>query len=422
MRAPGLSLRLWLALTAVIAPLARRHLERRLRRGKEDPARMDEKTGHASLPRPRGRLVWMHAVGVGEVLALPALARALQERRSGLSVLITSSSRTSAQALESNLPPGVMHQYLPLDARPFVRRFLDHWRPDLAVWCEQDLWPRLIFETDRRGIPLALVNGRMSEQTAHSRARAAGLYRDLLGRFARLSVQDRASAAHFAALGAPGGRIRVSGSLKAASAPLSDQPEARARLSERLSGRRVWIAASTHPGDEPDVAEAQKLLLQWNARSCLVVVPRDASRAPDICAEMADGGLRAELVGTGNTLPDAAFDTLVVGEMGQLGLWFRLADAAFVGGSIAAIGGHNPYEPARLDCAVLHGPNIGNFAEDYAAFHKAGAATEVKNGVELAEALADPDLATTIPAAAVVASRGHAALDHEADRLLELLR
>lgn len=418
-RPPGPALRVWLGLSAVVAPLARWHLRRRAARGKEDPARMEEKLGVASLPRPEGVLVWMHAVGVGEALALPALIRAMRAQRPDIAVLVTTSSRTSAAALAPNMPDGALHQFLPLDARPFLRRFLDHWRPDMSVWAERDLWPAMVWAVDRRGIPLALVNGRLTQASARAKRRAGGLYRDLLRRFAHLGAQEPDSAARFAMLGA--GQVQVTGALKAGADALADQPEARARIAPRLQGRRVWIAASTHPGDEAAVAQAQRQLLREAPQTCLVVAPRDPGRAAPLCDDLARAGCTAARIGAGNVLPGGEFDTLVLGEVGQLGLWYRLADTAFVGGSIAPIGGHNPYEPARLDCAVLHGPHVGNFAADYAAFHAAGAAREVRDGPSLAAALSDPGCGEMRPAAATVAAAGRAALQAEAQRLLDLL-
>ncbi len=413
----GALLRAWLGLSRVIAPAARWHLQRRVARGKEDPARVQEKMGLPTLPRPEGPLVWMHAVGVGEVLALPALVTALRARAPGMSVLITSSSRTSAAALAPNLPEGALHQYLPLDAAPFIRSFLDHWRPNLSVWAERDVWPALIEATHRRGIPLALVNGRMNTASFQAKAKAGRLYRDLYVRFRHVGVQDTETAAHFRTLGVPEARIVVTGTLKAGADPLADQPEARAQVAAVLGGRRIWLAASTHPEDEPVVLAAQRLLPD-RARRTLVIAPRDPARAPAVAEAARVEGLDALVLGPGNAVERAA-EVLVVAEIGQLGLWYRLAEAAFVGGSFG-IGGHNPYEPARLDCAILHAPNVVNFAEDYAAFHAADAAREVQDAETLAQALQDPDLAAQRPRAAAVAARGRAMVEAEAERLLSL--
>ena len=409
--------RLYLAASMLAAPLLRRHLVRRLARGKEDPLRWREKLGQPSLPRPDGPLIWLHAVGVGEVLALPALARALRAHRPGVQVLITSSTRTSAAALAPNLPAGVLHQFLPLDAARFVGTFLDHWRPDLAVWAERDIWPGMVAALAARQVPQVLVNGRMDRASLRAKARAGRLFRDLYRVMDTVGVQDPATAAHFAALGVVPGRICLDGSLKSGADPLADMPVLRAKWQALLAGRRVWLAASTHPGDEALVAQAHALLRRSDPDACLIMAPRDPNRAGAVAATLRASGFRAGL--TTGAAP--GFDAYVVPVIGQMGLWYRLADAALVGGSLTPVGGHNPYEPALLGCAILHGPHVANFAADYAAFHAAGAARLVGNAGDLAAALADPRLQQQCAAAAAVAQRGRAALDLVAQRLLAVM-
>ncbi len=413
----GALLRLYLAALVLAAPLLRRHLARRLARGKEDPVRWREKLGQASVPRPVGPLIWLHAVGVGEVLALPALVRAVQRQRPGVQVLITSSTRTSAAALAPNLPAGVLHQFLPLDAAPFVRAFLDHWRPDLAVWAERDIWPGMVAALAARRVPQVLVNGRMDAASFRTKARAGRLFRDLFGAMDRVGVQDPATADHFAALGVAKARISLDGSLKSGADPLADLPLARAEWQRLLAGRRVWLAASTHPGDEAVVAQAHALLRRSDPDACLIVAPRDPGRAEAVAATLRASGFRAGL--TEAAAP--GLDAYVVPVIGQMGLWYRLADAALVGGSLTPVGGHNPYEPALLGCAILHGPHVANFAADYAAFGAAGAARLVGNARDLAAALADPLLHQQCAAAAEVAQQGRAALDLVAQRLLAVM-
>lgn len=415
----GLTLRAYLALTALAAPVARRHLQARLGRGKEDAERWHEKRGVASAARPEGPLAWLHAVGVGEVLALPGLARALMAERPGLKVLITSSSRTSAEALAPNLPEGAIHQFLPLDIQRWRRRFLDHWRPDLAVFAERDLWPGFIREAHRRGIPLALVNARVNVASARAKSRARGLYGELFSRFALIEAQDEATARALVALGAPEGRLAVTGSLKTAAAPLADRPE-RAKVETALAGRRLWLAASTHPGDETAVAEAHVMLLSRDPDACLILAPRDPGEAEAARRGLERRGIDAALLPEGN-LPPRPAQAYVLARIGQLGLWYRVAPVAFVGGSLAEVGGHNPWEPARLDCAILHGPNTWNFAADYAALGEARAAREVRTAAELAEALADPDTLAMRHSAAALAARNAALPQQMARRLLRLM-
>lgn len=379
-------LRLYLGLTERGAGLAQRHLKKRLKRGKEDPDRIGEKEGRPTLPRPDGPLVWLHAVGVGEVLALPGLAQALRQAASGLTVLITSSSRTSAQALAPNLPDGVLHQYLPLDIGPWRRAFLDHWRPDLSVWAERDLWPGFICELAHRRIPLALVNGRMDEASYRAKQRLSGLFRDLYSKFDLVEAQDNESAHHFAQLGSPD--PQVTGSLKTAAAPLADQPQTRTQLETLFQGRPIWIAASTHLGEEEIIAHAHQMVLDKQPNACLILAPRDPDRAQEAQAELQTHTINAEILPNDN-IPTQTEQAYIVAQIGQLGLWYRLADRAFVGGSLCDVGGHNPWEPARLDAAILHGTNIQNFEPDYAALHAENAALQINDAADLARALID---------------------------------
>ncbi len=249
---PGWLLRLYLGATRVIGLRAWKHLERRRLRGKEHPERWREKAADSMADRPPGTVVWMHAVGLGEVLALRGLIETLARARPHLTFLVTSSARASGEVFARNRPPNTIHQYLPLDVPWFRRRFLDHWRPALSVWAEQDLWPGLVFDADRRGIPLAMINARMNERAYRSRRRARALYADLYRRFALIGAQDVATAEHIRAL-APGVAVQVTGSLKAACSALADSPD-RAGLEAMLAERWIWCCAPSHPEDEAAVA------------------------------------------------------------------------------------------------------------------------------------------------------------------------
>ncbi|MDE2791192.1 MAG: 3-deoxy-D-manno-octulosonic acid transferase [Paracoccaceae bacterium] len=418
----GFLLRFYLALSRWrwVEALARRHLKRRLDGGREDPVRFQERLGIPSLPRPEGSLVWMHAVGVGELLAAPGLIRAMQTQVPGLQVLLTSTARTSAVVVADNLPPDTRHQFIPLDCKAFVVRFLDHWHPDLSVWVERDIWPTLVVETWRRGIPLAMVNGRMDATSFRAKQRARGLYSDLYSRFQSIGVQDPGSAGRFRSLGADEERTWISGSLKSGAVPLADRPDERVRLQTALADRRFWLAASTHATDEAMVADAQLRILRHDPTALLVIAPRVPGRAESLCRYFEDRSLSSELARDG-VKPSRDTKVLVVNRIGQLGLWYRLADAAFVGGSVAG-GGHNPYEPARLDCAILHGPCIGNFEADYAKFHTHDAARQVSDGSELAAAILDPGLVAMTRRVDPVLAEGKTIVTDTANRLLRLLR
>ncbi len=390
-RAGGPWLGAWTAAGHALTPFAGPILRYRLGRGKEDPARWREKLGEPTARRPRGRLAWLHAVGLGEVLALRGLIAEMADRAPDLSFLVTSTARSSALATARNLPPRTIHQFLPLDLPGPRRRFLDHWRPDLSVWAEQDLWPGLVADTTARGIPLALVNARMNADAFRRRARARRLYAPLLRAFDVIAAQDEATARHLQALGAPA-PVPVTGSLKPAAPPLADDPAARAEVEAALGPRPVWLAASTHAEDETVALTAHRAIVDAAPEVLLLLVPRQPARGPEIAEATRAAGLVPALRSEG-ALPDPATQVYIADTIGELGLWYRLAPAALVGGSFGPVNGHNPWEPARLGCAILHGPNTANFAADYAALHAAGAARLVRGAPDIAAALADPDLA-----------------------------
>ncbi|HOZ34485.1 MAG TPA: glycosyltransferase N-terminal domain-containing protein [Tabrizicola sp.] len=366
--APGLALGAYLAASRAIPLLAPMVLNRRLRRGKELPDRWREKLGQATLPRPKGKVIWLHAVGLGETLALRGLIDAMAAQ-SEAEFLVTSTTRASAEVLGANLPARTRHQFLPLDAPAYLARFLDHWRPSLSVWAEQDLWPGAVAATDARGIPLTLVNARMNADAHARRARWKGLYADLFARFRLITAQDDATALHLQALGAKG--VSVTGSLKAAAPPLQADPARLAAVRTALAGRRAVLLASSHPDDEVALFTA---LRPATSRPLVLIAPRDPARGAEIAARAAEHGLTS----TRRSLdegPDR--DLWIVDSFGEMGLWLRLCPVTLVGGTFGAVEGHNPWEPAALGSAILHGPRIANFAGDFASLHGASAALPV---------------------------------------------
>lgn len=368
MTRPGLALAAYLAASRAIPLVAPALLDRRLKKGKELPERWREKLGHPSAERPHGPLIWLHAVGLGETLALRGLITALASRTEA-HFLVTSTTRGSAEVFGQNLPPRTIHQFLPLDAPGYLARFLDHWRPALSVWAEQDLWPGAVAATDARGIPLALVNARMNAEAYARRARHRALYADLLSRFRLITAQDAATASHLQALGAK--EVSVTGSLKAAAPPLAADPGKLAQAGEALTGRSPVLLASSHPEDEFILLSA----LRTHPRPLTLIAPRDPQRGPEIAARAAEHGLTATLRSAGQG-PDA--DIWIVDTFGEMGLWYRLCATTLIGGTFGPTEGHNPWEPAALGSAILHGPRIANFAGDFSVLHQAGAALPVQ--------------------------------------------
>lgn len=379
-RATGLQLGAYLAASRLIPLAAPGLLRRRLAKGKELPDRWREKLGEPTAPRPDGPVIWLHAVGLGEVLALRGLVAAMAKVAPQAAFLITSTTRGSAEVLAANLPPRTRHQFLPLDAPGYLGKFLDHWRPALSIWAEQDLWPRAVVETAARGVPLALVNARMNANAYARRRRWRGLYGDLFARFSLITAQDAGTADHLHSLGARG--VRITGSLKAAAPALAADPRALAAARAALADHQPVLLAASHPEDEAVLFTA---LRAAHPRPLVLIAPRDPQRGADIAARAAEQGLTSTRRSAGQG-PTA--DLWIVDSLGEMGLWYRLCRVTIIGGSFGATEGHNPWEAAALGSAILHGPRVANFAADFAALEAGGAALAVQP-----EALAQGSLA-----------------------------
>lgn len=351
----------WRLLTRLLEPLAPRLLDARAKQGKEDAERVDERLGHASVPRPDGDLVWLHGVSVGETLSLLPVVERLRRARPDLSVLVTSGTLTSAQLLARRLPAGVIHQFAPVDAPGAVAAFLDHWRPSLAVFVESELWPNLILEARGRGVKLVLASARITEKTVDGWRRFPGAAREILSAFDRILPQDETSAARLHSLGA---RIDGHVNLKLSGEAPPHDAAAFTRLSAAIGDRPVVVAASTHDGEEIALVRALDKLAD---RLCLILVPRHPARSPEIAAALSRDGYRFALRSQGRE-PDRDTDLYLADTLGEMGLFLRLADVVVMGGSFSAalekppVGGHNPLEPARLGKPAVTGPDMTNWA------------------------------------------------------------
>lgn len=396
-------------LLGLLAPLL---LRRRMTRGREDPARWREKLGQASLPRPDGRLVWLHAVGLGEVLALRAIITRLAAVDSSLNFLVTCSSRNAADVFVRNLPPRCQHQFAPLDCPQFVTKFLDHWQPDLIIWSEQDIWPGVILAARARAVPQVLINARMDARSFTRRHALRALYAPALRALQMIDAQDAATAQHLQALGA--GDVTVSGSLKPAGPPLAVDAGELSCVTQQIQGRTVWLAASSHPNDEAEALAAQAA---WG-RGChlLIIAPRDITRADAIAVQAQAQGLNFMRRSQGT--PTADTDVWIADSYGEMGLWYSLAEFALIGGGFGTTGGHNPWEAVQLDAAVLHGPDVANFRADYAALDGAGAARELAPGELVKSAPTRQACADQVQRARACAQTASAAIDALAARLM----
>lgn len=412
----GLTAALWRAGTVLAAPALRQMLRRRVSRGKELAGRLPERWGQDATPRPPGRLVWLHAASVGESQSVLPVLDALRNEV----VLLTTGTVTSAALLAERLPAlgldRVLHRFVPLDVPGWVARFLDHWRPDVVGFVESELWPNLIDGCQARGIPMMLINARMSARSLRGWRRAPGFAEQMVGAFDRIQAQSPADADRFRLLGATA--VDAPGNLKLSAPPLPADPNELARLRALIDGRPVWLAASTHPGEEAIAAEVHRRLEPAQPGLLTIIAPRHADRGPAVAA--ATGATRR----AAGQDPDALW---VVDTMGELGLLFRLAPLVFMGRSLTVPGGQNPLEPARLGCAIAVGPHTANFQEPVAALERAGGLTRVADAAALAgwvdAMLRDSDRRARAGSAAQAAAQGDADLPaHTARVLLSLMR
>ncbi len=369
--------------TSLLGPLAPALLNWRRRRGKEDPLRMAERMGHPSLARPPGPLVWLHGASVGEGIALLPLVERLVAR--GLTVLVTSGTVTSATILADRLPAGALHQYLPLDIPGFLARFLDHWRPGLALVAESEIWPNMLRMAHERGVPLMLVNARLSPRSFARWSKAPRVIGALLSRISLCLAQTQDDALRLQQLGAP--FVEVSGNLKYdVPAPPYGQA-ALAQMTAAVGARPVWFAASTHAGEEEIILRVHQRLRESFPDLLTILAPRHARRGPQIAQTAAGFGLPVALRSLGDRItPQTQF--YIADTMGEMGLFYRLTSIVLVGKSLGgARGGQNPIEPAKLGAAVLHGPHVGNFAQVYRDLADARGAMEVADEAALEAAL-----------------------------------
>src|SRR6201747_1757579 len=286
-----MTLRVYRKLSFAMAPLASALIKRRLKLGKEDPARVGERRGVSADTRPHGPLVWIHGASVGEVLAAVGLVEKL--RNLNFRILLTSGTTTSAAIVAKRFPADIIHQYVPYDSPRYVARFLDHWRPSLALFIESDLWPNLILASALRRLPMVLINGRMSHRSFPRWRRIAGTISALLGRFELCLAQSNGDAERFTALGSR--NVITTGNLKFDVAAPPADPGKLERLMSVTRGRPVIVAASTHPGEEDILIETHRTLSGFFPSLLSVIVPRHPDRGEAIARMIATSGLQVAL-------------------------------------------------------------------------------------------------------------------------------
>lgn len=368
--------------TRALQPVAPVILRRRQARGKEDPERITERFGQASRQRPFGKLAWFHAASVGETIAAAPVIEEVARRRPEVNVLLTTGTRTSAEIVRSRVSQRIIHQYVPIDTQSAVNRFLDHWQPDLCVLTESEIWPNLVIETNRRDIPIVLMNARMSPRSFDRWRKSKALARPLFSRIDLVLAQSERLKRQFLGLGAR--RVETAGNLKIDAPPLPVDDIELHYLRILIGGRPVVLAASTHPGEDELVLDARDRLAKAMPDLLTIIVPRHPERGPHIRDLASQRGLTAVLRSEEGAIGDET-DLYIADTIGELGLFYALSPAALIGGSLVPHGGQNPVEAVRLGCAVITGPHRFNFVDAYEALVGSGGAAVVRNANELAD-------------------------------------
>jgi 3-deoxy-D-manno-octulosonic-acid transferase len=375
---------LYRTLTYLGGPLISWHLARRASKGKEDPLRKSERKGIAGRARPDGPLVWFHAASVGESASVMPLIERLEQDLPELNILLTTGTVTSARLCEERLSGKAFHQYVPVDRGAWVGRFLDHWQPDLALWVESEFWPNLLYQLKTRNIPTVLINARMSIKSYARWMKAAKTARKLLGCFDLCLAPDNIMADRLRDFGV--NRVTVTGNLKDASPPLPADENELVDLAKAIGSRPVWIAASTHPGEEALAEHVHEHLMPDFPKLLTIIAPRHPDRGAEIVQGLRQSGKDVAQRSLDDPITEHT-EFYVADTLGELGLIYRLATVVFVGGSLVPHGGQNLREPARLRSAILHGPHIANFAQVAQELGEVGAARQVDDETALTRAV-----------------------------------
>lgn len=381
-------LQLYKSVSGASGPLLRALLHARLRKGKEMPAHMGERQGHASLARGNTPLIWVHAASIGEAQSALILVERLQRLVPGTQILMTTGTVSSANMMRRNLPAGAVHQFYPVDHPAWAKQFLDHWRPDLVLWMESELWPNMLTDIRARGIPAILVNARLSEKSFRRWSWFGGAAKEILGAFSLILAQGEKEAARFRALGAA--NVTATGNIKYSAKPLPFNENDLKTVGGAIGQRPVWLYASSHKGEESLACRVhQKLKLKF-PDLLTIIVPRHPERRQDIIATCEQANLKFILRGEIRIPPSYDTDIYIADTFGELGLFYRLAPLACIGRSFSddGGGGHNPIEAAQLNCAVLYGPNVQFQKELFEEMSNADGALGVKNESELEDAIA----------------------------------
>ncbi|MCP5073446.1 MAG: 3-deoxy-D-manno-octulosonic acid transferase [Rhodobacteraceae bacterium] len=398
----SLGLSVYLGMAKYAEPLTDRMKQKAVSAGEEDPVRISERHGKSELARGKSQLVWLHAADFGQSLPLIELIGRLSLELPEAQFLVTTTGLVHEGAMTARLPINAVHQYLPYDSPRAVHSFLEHWRPDICIWSENQLKPVLVKEVSGFGVPLVFVNAGISSKTNKKMRWMPGVLSPVLNSFSEILPVDPEAAENLYKLGVAKEKVTIAGVLCEGSTALPHDEAERARISKQFHGRPVWLAAHVHPDEERLILEAHKTASRLTHRLLTILSPEDPGQIPGLVKALNQSGLNYARRSQPESL--SPLTNVLLGDVpGELGLWYRIASVSFVGSSLCPAGGRNPFEPAALGSAVIHGPRVENFADSYLKLARAGAAVEIHSVESLAEAISEvmsPDKAAEMAHAA----------------------
>ncbi len=369
-------------ISILLFPFLELYLFWRVYKGKEDKKRLKERFGHATVERPEGQIIWVHAVSVGEANSALILVEELLNYFPKKSVLFTTTTITSASVVAAKLPSfegRVIHQFLPIDSYVCVKNFFDFWSPDVAIFVESEIWPNLIDIACRRGALVFLVNARMSEKSASKWLKAKHLGINIFDYFSAIFAQSEADKERLQKL--TNREVFCFGNLKSQAQLLSFDEVELEKIKSQIGGRKFWLAASTHKGEEEMIIQAHQILKKDFPDLLTIIVLRHPPRAEEVKVLLQ--GLNFAQRSKKDSLQNSD-EIYLVDTLNELGIFYRLAKFAFIGGSLAEVGGHNPFEAIKLDCGVISGRNVKNFQEIYSKLEAKKACVMVDSVAALA--------------------------------------
>lgn len=375
-------LSIYRVITQICKPFLFVYMALRKIKGKEDLNRFGERLGICEKNRPLGKLIWFHGASVGETLSILPLIKKIQETYPNLNIMVTSGTVTSAGLMAKRLSGKAFHQYVPIDCPKEVERFVDHWAPDAVFWIESEFWPNLLSAIHRRNIPLILINGRISDKSFNSWKKYLKISQQIQSLFTKSFGQTNEDARRLSVLGAK--ETDCVGNIKFAGGELPVDGDELSKMIHEVGKRPVWVAASTHSGEEEQIAEAHSAVLKQHEDALLILAPRHPMRSKEIENIFKQAGMVVAVRSRGEKITERV-NVYISDTIGEMGLVYRLGSVAFVGGSLIEFGGQNIIEPARLKKAVLSGKYMMNFREIVVMAKEADALIEVENAEQLGE-------------------------------------